>query len=136
MKQKFYFFAILSLILFTNYSFNNSSSTLSPLEQKLIGKWYFTDPSLVEGNPNNSFTFTSDKKVTYKYWNDKSHKYKTEKGTFTGKRDELIMTIALDDSMYIEYHQKVIFLNDERVQFVAPEEHSNFVFDGYFYKAK
>jgi hypothetical protein len=134
MKQKFYFFAILlSLVFFTNCSDDNSNSTSSPTEQKLVGKWYFSDPSVNGNNPNNSFTFTTDKKVTYRYWlGGSGTSYDSETGTFSANGDKLTMIFPKD--AVVTFTQKVVFLTDKKVQFVATGNPSEEPYDGTYYK--
>lgn len=116
MKKTFYFFVTLfSLVFFTNCSSDdNSSSQNNETYQKLIGKWFFDDPSI---NPtiNNSFTFTSNGRVTYSYWTGTGNEYDSETGSFSVNED--VMTMTFPETVSLEFIQKVVFINDNNVEF-------------------
>ena len=123
------------LFLFSCSSDDNDDSTSSnEIAQKLVGKWYFTDPST---NPeiNNSFTFTSNGKVTYSYWSGGSgNNYDSETGTFSVKGD--VLTMIFPDDVEAVFVQKVTFINDNTVKFVYAENSDEEPYAGTYYKAK
>lgn len=133
MKKTFYFFAVLlSLALFTNCSNDdNSSSQNNVTYQKLIGKWYFDDPST---NPsvNNSFTFTSNGYVTYSYWTGTGSEYDSETGTFSVTDD--VMTMTFPETVSLVFVQKVVFINNNEVEFQPTGNSTEEAYEGDYFK--
>lgn len=131
------FLAMISLSL-SNCSRDddNNSGDDNSVKQKLIGKWYFSDPSVYGYNYNNSFTFSSDDKVVYKYWagTGSGNNFDSETGSFTIKDDKL--TMVFPKTVSLTYVQKVIFISDKKVEFVKTGNASEEPFDGTYYKAE
>ncbi len=134
MKKNIYIISMLiSLVLFSNCSSgDDSSSQKNETNQKLTGKWYFDDPS-TKPTVNNSFTFTANGKVTYSYWTGTGNNYESETGTFS--MDGTILKMAFPDTITLTYIQKVVFLNDKTVQFLATGKANEEPYDGTYYKA-
>lgn len=106
-------------------------STSANLKTKLIGKWYFADPAIYGTSNNNSFTFTTDNKVTYKFGSGASD---YENGTYSVDGDKLTMTYP--QNVTLTYVQKVVFLTDTKVEFVATGKAGEEPYDGTYYKSK
>lgn len=125
---------LFSLAFFTNCSSDdNSSSQNNETYQKLIGKWYFDNPST---NPtvNNSFTFVSNGHVTYSYWTGTGNNYDSETGNFSVNND--VLTMVFPETVTLTFVQKVMFINDNTVQFVAAEGSNEEPFEGTYYKSE
>lgn len=134
MKKNIYIISMLiSLVLFSNCSSSDdSSSQKNETSQKLTGKWYFDDPS-TKPTINNSFTFTSNGQVTYSYWTGKGNNYGSETGTFS--IDGSIMKMVFPDTVVLTYIQKLVFVNDKTVQFLATGKANEKPYEGTYYKA-
>jgi hypothetical protein len=133
MKSIFY-----SLILFLSAittsgcsSDDNSSTGNNEVHQKLIGKWYFDDPST---NPsvNNSFTFTSNGNVTYTYWTGTGAEYESETGSFDVTND--IMTMAFAEAVSMQFVQKVVFISENEVEFQPTGVPGHEAYEGDYFK--
>ena len=135
MKKTIYFFTVLlSLALFTNCSSDyDSPNQNNETYQKLIGKWYFEDPST---NPamNNSFTFVSNGQVTYTYETLEGNGYDSETGTFSVNND--VLTMVFPETVTLIFVQKVVFIDDNTVQFVQAEGSNEEPYEGTYYKVE
>ncbi|MVO08561.1 hypothetical protein GOQ30_05220 [Flavobacterium sp. TP390] len=132
MKKTFYFLVFISLVFFTNCSSDdNSSNQNNETYQKLIGKWYFDDPST---NPsvNNSFKFTSNGNVIYSYWTGTGNEYDNETGTFSVSND--IMTMTFPENVSLTFVQKVVFINNDKVEFLATGSPSEEAYEGDYFR--
>ncbi|HIP33662.1 MAG TPA: hypothetical protein EYG89_02785 [Bacteroidia bacterium] len=114
LKKTIYFLSITLLIITSSCSSDDDSSNNNETYQNLIGRWYFDNPN---NNPidNNSFTFTSEGNVTYSYWTSSGVEVVNEIGTFSV--DDEIMTMIFSEGVTLTYVQKVIFINDNVVEF-------------------
>jgi len=126
----------LTLVLFvfaTSCSSEDSnSSDLNEIETQLLGTWYFENPSTNPSN-NNSFTFASQGKVTYSYWDGKSgDNYYDETGTFSFNGD--VMTMIFPEGVSLVFVQKVVFINDNVVEFEEKGVSNENAYDGVYYK--
>lgn len=110
---------------------DSTNSTSNPIEQKLIGKWYFKDPSTSPSN-NNSFTFNTNGKVTYSYWTGTGTSYDSETGTFSTSGDKL--TMVFPETVSLTFVQKVVFITEKKVQFIATGNPDEEPYDGTYYK--
>ena len=135
-KSIFYTFLVSILLLSISCSKDHDNeSSLNETGQKLIGKWYFTDPST---NPiyNHSFTFSTDGKVVYRFWpGGSSTDLDSENGTFTVDGDK--MTMIFPGNVTLTYVQKVVFISSTKVKFIAtgnPNEEPYYG-TGTYYKA-
>ncbi len=133
-KTIFYTFLVAVLLLtFSCSSSDDDTSSLNETGQKLIGKWYFDDPSIYGYTHNNSFTFTSDGKVVYRYWDGSpGNNYDSETGTFTTDGDK--MTMKFPATVTLTFIQKVVFVTDKKVNFVATGNPNEEPYDGDYFK--
>ena len=116
-------------------SSDNDSSNKNEIYQKLIGKWYFQDPSVYGYTKNNSFTFSSNNHVTYSYWlGDFENTFDSETGSFNVNGDVLKMTFP--DGVELVFVQKVEFINNNTVQFLQVEGSNEKPYKGTYYKAE
>lgn len=133
MKNIFYSLTLfLSVITISSCSGDDSSSSQNnEVHQKLIGKWYFDDPST---NPsvNNSFTFTSNGHVTYSYWTGTANEYDSETGSFSVTGD--IMTMTFPETVSLDFVQKVVFINDNEVEFQDTGVSGQEAYEGDYFK--
>lgn len=133
MKKIIYFFTVLlSLALFTNCSSEDDSPNQNnETYQKLIGKWYFDDPST---NPtvNNSFTFVSNGHLTYSYWTGTGSDYNSETGTFSVNND--VLTMVFPETVSLTFVQKVVFVNSNKVEFQPTDNSGEEAYEGTYYK--
>lgn len=136
MKRTIQFFMVLIFSAMTlSCSSDDDSSNNNEVYQKLIGKWYFQDPSVYGYSTNNSFTFTSNNRVTYSYWRGgSSTDFDSETGSFSVNGD--ILTMTFPEGVELVFVQKVIFINESKVQFVQAENSNEEPFDGTYYKAE
>lgn len=105
--------AILSLVACSSDDDNDNNS--SEVESQILGKWLFENPTL---NPshNNSFTFTTEGNVTYSYWDGgQGDNYDSETGTYSFNGD--IMTMTFPENVTLTFIQKVVYINDNVVEF-------------------
>lgn len=104
--------AILSLVACSS---DDDSQEQNEIQIQLLGKWLFENPN---NNPttNNSFTFTSNGEVTYSYWDGgQGNNYDSETGTFSLNGD--IMTMTFPENVSLTFVQKVVFINENVVEF-------------------
>lgn len=135
MKNPIYFLLLFLVILtFSCSSDDDNSSSNSEVYQKLIGKWYFADPEVYGYSTNNSFTFTSDGKVTYSFWTGgQNNDFNSEAGTFSVEGD--ILTMVYPETITLTFVQEVIFIDESTVTFVQVEGSNQEPYDGTYYKA-
>ncbi len=141
-KSIFYTFLVLSfLVLSFSCSKDSCSkdhdneSSLNETGQKLIGKWYFADPSTNPIYNNHSFTFSTDGKVVYRYWpGGSSTDLDSENGIFTVDGDK--MTMIFPGKVTLTYVQKVVFISSTKVKFIATGNPNEIPYYGTYYKAK
>ncbi|WP_179374404.1 hypothetical protein [Winogradskyella wichelsiae] len=122
--------AILSLVACS--SDDDSSSNSSELETQLLGKWLFENPN---NNPtiNNSFTFSSSGNVTYSYWDGgQGNNYDSETGVFSFSGD--IMTMTFPEDVSLTFVQKVIFINENVVEFQETGVTGENAYDGDYFR--
>lgn len=98
-----------------------------------MGKWYFSDPEVNGYDYNNFFSFRSNSEVAYSYSVDEEV-FDYEVGTFKIKGD--ILTMTFPEDVELVYVQKVVFLDENTVQFVQVEGSSEKPYDGTYYKAE
>lgn len=132
--------SILLFVLFitsiVSFSCNgdDDSSSLNELEQKLSGKWYFEE---IGFEPNNSFTFNSNKIVRYTYWNGQGsnpYVFEHEDGTWSMNGD--ILTMTFPEGVELIFVQKVVFIDDNTVKFVEVPGSEHEPYDGTYYRAE
>ena len=134
MKKAFFYTLLASLLLFINCSKDEDDKATSPnlTKQKLIGKWYFADPAIYGYSTNNSFTFTSDGKVTYTYWTGTASDFDSETGPYSVEGDKL--TMIYPENTVLTFVQKVVFVTDTKVNFEATGNPNEEPYDGTYYK--
>lgn len=135
MKKHVLLFLLFSIITISFSCSRNDDDLNSSNEtrQKLIGKWYFSDPSVYGFSTNNSFTFTSDGKVTYTYWTGGMNSdFDSETGTYTADGDKL--TMIYPETVTLKFVQKVVFHSDKKVEFVDTGNPNEEPYDGTYYK--
>jgi hypothetical protein len=113
---KFTFIFLITLLLNSCSSDDSNNDNLSELETQLLGKWYFGNPQIVGLETNNSFTFNSDGQVIYSYWSGGADfDFLTETGTYSFSGD--IMTMVYPEGVTLTFVQKVVFINNNVVEF-------------------
>lgn len=135
MKKHVLLFLLFSIITISFSCSRNDDDLNSSNEtrQKLIGKWYFSDPSVYGFSTNNSFTFTSDGKVTYSYWAGGSGSgFDSETGTYSVEGD--VLRMVYPQNVTLTFVQKVVFLTDKKVQFIETGKPNEEPYDGTYYK--
>lgn len=133
MRKIIYFLLILITSLNFSCSKEDDSSGQNVIEQKLIGKWYFADPEIYGYATNNSFTFNSNKEVTYSFWTGGSNnEFNSETGSFSVDGD--ILTMTFPDNVVLVFIQKVEFINDNKVEFLLAEGSGGEPYDGTYYR--
>ncbi len=134
MKKTIFYSLLISILLVSfNCSRSDDSSSSNETKQKLIGKWYFADPATYGYSTNNSFTFTSDGKVTYTYWEGGgSGGFDSETGTYSIEGD--VLKMVYPEVVTLTFVQKVVFLSDKKVEFVATGKPNEEPYDGTYYK--
>lgn len=135
MKKTILFFMMLMFSAITfSCSSDDDSSDNNEVYQKLVGKWYFQDPDVYGYDYNNSFTFSSDGNVTYRYWIGTGNDFESETGSFNVSGD--ILTMTYPEGVELVFVQKVVFVSDSEVQFVEVEGSNEEPYDGTYYKAE
>ena len=133
MKKTIYLLLVVLTSLTLSCSSDDDSSGLNEIGQKLVGQWYFEDPQVVGYDQLNSFIFKSNGEVTYRYWTGtQTNTFYDEVGYFSLNGDILTMTYP-EDVVYV-FVQKVIFLNDNIVEFVEVEGFEDEAYDGVYYR--
>ncbi|MCB4807546.1 hypothetical protein LG651_04735 [Tamlana sp. 62-3] len=119
--------AILSLV-----SCSTEDNTIeNETHAKLIGKWYFDDPNIYpEGN--NSFTFSTNGVVTYTNWNPYVDAFEDEDGTYSFDGD--IMTMTFPDGVSLTFVQKVVFINNNIVEFQETGVSGELAYEGDYFR--
>ncbi|GAA4237590.1 hypothetical protein GCM10022291_24750 [Postechiella marina] len=122
---------VLLLTLTTSCSSDDNDINTNELQSQLLGKWLFENPN---NNPsvNNSFTFTSSGNVTYSYWTGSGTNYDSETGTFTFNGD--IMTMVFPEGVTLTYVQKVLFTNDNVVEFQSTGVSGEDAYEGDYFR--
>lgn len=123
---------LIAILALTSCSSDDDKNNSSEIETKLIGKWFFENPN---NNPtvNNSFTFTSDGKVIYSYWDGGSgNNYDSETGTFSFNED--VMTMTFPEGVSLTFVQKVVFINENVVEFEETGMSNENAYDGVYYR--
>lgn len=135
--MKTIYFSLLALTLLTlnNCRRDDENSESGSIKQKLIGKWYFSNPNTYGYDYNNSFTFSSDNKVEYKYWagTGSGNNFESEIGSYTINDDKLKMTFS--KTATLTYVQKVNFISDKKVEFLKTENQNEQSYNGIYFKA-
>ena len=134
MKKTIFYSLLISILLLSfSCSRDEDSGTSNETKQKLIGKWYFADPAIYGYSTNNSFTFTSDGKVTYSYWAGGSGSgFDSETGTYSVEGD--VLRMVYPQNVTLTFVQKVVFLTDKKVQFIETGKPNEEPYDGTYYK--
>jgi hypothetical protein len=133
LKKTIYFLSITLLIITSSCSSDDDSpNSNNEIYQSLIGKWFFDDPST---NPidNNSFTFTSEGNVTYSYWTSSGVEVVNETGTFSV--DGEILTMVFPENVELTFIQKVVFINDNKVEFQPTGNSGEDAYEGDYFRA-
>ncbi len=132
--MKYLFLVLMTLTLFSSCSSDDSSSNgNNEVYQKLLGKWYFSDPSVYGYETNNSFIFSSNGNVTYSYWTGgASNDFDSETGTFSVEGD--ILTMVYPETVTLTFIQKVEFISDTKVKFIETGNPNEEPYDGTYYK--
>lgn len=126
------FLILITMTLFLSCSSDESESENNSTYQKLIGKWYFGDPTT---NPieNHSFTFTSQGDVTYYYGDGTANSVDDyETGTFSV--DGEVMTMIYPETVVLTFIQKVNFITDNKVEFLSTGNSGENAYEGIYYK--
>lgn len=126
------FIILIAILLFQSCSSDDDSNNLSEIESQLLGKWLFENPN---NNPtiNNSFTFTSEGNVTYSYWDGNAgNNYLNETGTFNFNGD--IMTMIFPEDVSLTFVQKVVFINDNVVEFQPTGVSNEDAYEGDYFR--
>lgn len=121
--------AILSLVACSSDDDSNNSSEI---ETQLLGKWLFDNPNT---NPsfNNSFTFSSNGQVIYSYWDGgQGNNYDSETGTYSFSGD--IMTMTFPEGVSLTFVQKVVFINENVVEFLDTGISGENAYDGDYFR--
>lgn len=122
-------FTVLLLIIITSCSSDDGDT--NELQTQLIGKWLFENPNS-SPDINNSFTFTSSGNVIYSYWTGSETNYDSETGTFSF--DEDIMTMVFPDDVSLTYVQKVVFINDNTIEFQSTGVSGDNAYEGVYFR--
>lgn len=127
-------FTLLTILTLSACSSDDDSNNnnANELEVKLIGKWLFENPT---NNPtiNNSFTFTADGNVTYSYWDGgQGNNYDSETGTFSFNGD--VMTMIFPEDVVLTFVQKVVYINDNVVEFQETGVAGENAYDGDYFR--
>lgn len=123
----------LLLFVFATSCSSEDSNDLNEIETQLLGKWYFENPSTNPSN-NNSFTFASQGKVTYSYWDGESgDNYYDETGTFSF--NGVVMTMIFPEGVSLVFVQKVVFINDNVVEFQPTAISGEDAYEGDYFRA-
>lgn len=111
------FLVLIAILSFTACSDDDeNNNSLNELQTQLLGKWYFGNPQIVGLETNNSFTFNSEGQVTYSYWSGGADfDFFTEEGTYSFDGD--IMTMVYPEDVVLTFVQKVVFINNNVVEF-------------------
>lgn len=131
MKRIIYILLLLQVCLISSCSSDDDSSGSNEVSQKLMGKWYFSDPEGNDFYDTHYFLFTSNSKVTYSYGPDE---FDSETGNFEVEGD--ILTMVFPETVTLTYVQKVVFVDDNTVQFVQVEDSNEEPYDGTYYRAE
>lgn len=125
------FLALIAIFLLLSCS-SDDSNNLSEIETQLLGRWLFENPN---NNPaiNNSFTFTSEGNVTYSYWDGgQGNNYFSETGTFSFNGD--VMTMIFPEDVSLTFVQKVVFANDNVVEFQSTGISGENAYEGDYFR--
>ncbi len=127
------FLALIAIFLFTACSTEDNDNSLNDEQSQILGKWFFDNPN---NNPswNNSFTFNSNGNVTYSFWDgvDGSNNYDSETGTFSFEGD--IMTMVFPEGVSLTFVQKVVYINDNVVEFQSTGVTGEEAYDGDYFR--
>jgi len=135
MRKPIYFLLTLLISFTFSCSSNDDSTDLNETGQNLIGQWHFSDPEIHGYEANNSFTFTSNGEVTYSYWvGGQENEYDSETGSFTIEGD--ILTMIYPEDVVLTFVQRVVFIDDNTVQFVQVEGSNEEPYDGEYYRTE
>ena len=104
------------------------------ISHKIIGKWYFEDPTTNGTSINNFFIFNSKNEVTYNYWVGTGIEFDVEKGNYKFEGD--IMTMTFPDGVEYKFVQKVVFLSDTKVKFETVPGSKIEAYEGTYYLSK
>ncbi len=123
---------LIAVLSFTACSNDSDDNNSSEIETKLLGKWLFENPNNTP-TVNNSFTFTSDGKVIYSYWDGGSgNNYDSETGPFSFNED--VMTMIFPEDVSLTFVQKVVFINDNVVEFEETGVSNENAYEGVYYR--
>lgn len=127
------FLALITVFVFTACSTDDNESSSSEVESQILGKWLFDNPNS-NLSWNNSFTFTSDGSVTYSFWDGVygSNNYDSETGTFSFDGD--IMTMIFPEGVSLTFVQKVVYINDNVVEFQSTGVSGENAYDGDYFR--
>lgn len=136
MKKTVLLIAIVISTLFSGCSKDDDgqANNTNKVYKNLIGKWYFGDPEEYGYSMNNSFTFTSKGNVTYSYWTGgQGNDFDSETGTFSVDGD--ILTMIYPEKVEIIFVQKVVFVNEGKMEFLPTGNADEEAYDGEYFKA-
>jgi len=127
------FLTLIAIFVFTACSSDDDNdNNSSEVESQILGKWLFENPTL---NPshNNSFTFTTEGHVTYSYWDGgQGNNYDSETGTFSFNGD--IMTMIFPEGVSLTFVQKVVYINDNVVEFQSTGVSGENAYEGDYFR--
>jgi hypothetical protein len=127
------FLALIAIFVFTACSSDDDNdNNSSEVESQILGKWLFENPNT---NPsfNNSFTFSSDGHVTYSYWDGgQGNNYDSETGTFSFSGE--IMTMIFPEGVSLTFVQKVVYINDNVVEFQSTGVSGENAYEGDYFR--
>lgn len=123
-------FLIMIVISFLNLNCSSDNEN-SGTSSKLQGKWYFNNPELAGEDGNNSFTFNSNNEVVYTYWQGENFS-DYEVGNYSLTDD--ILTMKFSEDVELVFVQKIVFINDNKVEFVKIEGSNEQAYIGTYYR--
>lgn len=131
MKKSILLFVLLiSSFISFSCSGDDDSNSLNETAQKLIGTWgdYGLDEVFYK-----KFTFRNDSKVEYyTYPNPNGEPILEEVGNWSMDGD--ILTMEFPETVLLIYVQKVVFSDDNTVQFIEVPESEHDAWEGTYYR--
>ena len=127
------FLILIAILSFVSCSSDDDNgNNLSEVEAQIFGRWLFENPN---NNPtiNNSFAFTSEGNVIYSYWDGNAgNNYLSETGTFSFSGD--IMTMIFPEGVSLTFVQKVVYINDNVVEFQPTGVSTENAYEGDYFR--
>ncbi len=134
MKSFFNLSILLLSIVILGCSSSDDGNDTNQIDSQLLGQWYFGNPLLVGLETNNSFTFNANGEVIYSYWSGGADfDFLTETGTYSFEGD--IMTMIFPEDVTLTFVQKVVFINDDVVEFQSTGVAGENAYEGDYFRA-